>query len=127
MTFFSCFNVNFNIAEASGYFPKSWIQDGVYARSCPPKCPSFIKAKDDKDNDKDQTDKIFQIDMKSLLQKLDDKPNLARWEARQTWKTNNHKKYVEEQCPSFKDMKNRDTYDNMEQIVKKLEKGNFIQ
>jgi hypothetical protein len=65
--------------------------------------------------------------MKSLLQKLDDQPNLARWEARQTWKKNNHKKYVEEQCPSFKDMKNRDTYDNMEQIVKKLEKGNFIQ
>ena len=102
MLYSSEFNVNFNIAEASGYFPKSWIKDGVYARSCPPKCPSFIKAKDDKDNDKDQTDKIFQIDMKSLLQKLDDQPNLARWEARQTWKKTTTRNMLKNNAPVSK-------------------------
>ena len=52
--------------------------------------------------------------------------NMVFTEARETWKTNNHKKYVEEDCPSFKDMKDKDTYQNMEHIVQKLVKGNFI-
>ena len=99
------------------------------ARSCPPKCPSLKKSKGTKSNDKakkDSEDKIFQIDMESLLRKIDDQENLKLWLARETWKSNNHKKYVEEDCPSFKDMKDKETYQNMEPIVQKLVKGNFI-
>ena len=129
MLYYSGFNVNFNIAEAAGYFPKSWIRDGVYARSCPPKCPSLKKSKGKKAKDTantDNNDKIFQIDMESLLRNIDDQDNLTLWLARETWKTNNNKKYVEEDCPSFKEMKDKDIYDNMEHIVQKLVKGNFL-
>lgn len=64
--------------------------------------------------------------MESLLRNIDDQDNLTLWLARETWKTNNNKKYVEEDCPSFKEMKDKDIYDNMEHIVQKLVKGNFI-
>ena len=117
------------MAEAAGYFPKSWIRDGVYARSCPPKCPSLKKSKGKTAKATAKTDndeKIFQIDMGKLLQKIDDQQNLTLWQARKTWKSNSHKKYVEEDCPSFKEMKDKDIYDNMEHIVQKLVKGNFI-
>ena len=90
MLYSSGFNVNFNIAEAAGYFPKSWIRDGVYARSCPPKCPLLKKSKGKKAKDKaktDNDDKIFQIDMGSLLRKIDDQVNLKLWLAREIWKT----------------------------------------
>ena len=119
-------NLNFNIAEATAYFPKSWIKDALYAQSCPPKCTNRKKPKgstDDKSTEIQNEDSISQIDMGHLLLQLDDQENLALWNARPGWLSNNHKKYIEEDCPSFKEMRDQNVFNDMENIATQLRIG----
>ena len=122
--------MNFNIAEATGYFPKSWIKDGIYARSCLPKCTNRNKDKrknrnkdkhsDDNSQENKNEDSISQINMGDLLLQIDDLENLKLWNARPGWISNNHKKYIEEECPSYKEMRDKNVFDDMANIAKQL-------
>ena len=118
--------MNFNIAEACAYFPQSWIKDGIYTRSCPPKCthPKKVKGRSEKTN-KDEVNGISQIDMGDLLSKLGDTEHLEMWNARPGWLTNHHKKYNETDCPSYKEMQDRHIFDDMENIVNQMRNGKF--
>ena len=114
--------MNINIAEVSGYFTQSWIKDAIFANSCTPQC--YKKDEKDEDEPEDEEDQtVHELDMGTLLEKMDDQVNLALWRARPSWGQGENKIYVEEDCPSFKEMDNRELFDDLDGIVEELKRG----
>ena len=107
----SGFNVNINLAEACGYYTDDWLKDAVHANSCPPICTN---------NEKNDT--VNEFDMAKILSKLEDFENLEIWYSRKKL-SNKHRQYVQEETPSFKEMKNKEIFDDMEKIVKEIKHG----
>ena len=120
------------MAEACGYFTHGWLKDAVYANSCPPTC-NLKDDKEDKETEEEESDndeddqEVHELDMEDLLQKMNDQVNLDLWKASESWGDKENKKYVEEDCPSFKKMSNKEIFDELDSIVKQLKPGNHSQ
>ena len=82
---------------------------------------------DDDDDDDDDDEEVHELDMEDLLKKMNDQVNLDLWNARESWGDKENKKYVEEDCPSFKEMSNKEIFDELDSIVKQLKPGNHSQ
>ena len=61
--------------------------------------------------------------MEKLLTNINDQENLQLWNDRPTWSEDedSNKIYVEEDCPSFKEMTDKEVFQEMEKIAKQLE------
>ena len=135
------------MAEATGYFSKNWLKDAIFSQSCPPSCPlqndkseTGEEKKDDRESDtNDNTDdsesdesdeeedlKVHELDMESALIKMGDDKNLALWTARPSWGKGKNKRYVEEDCPSFKEMPCKELFHNLDNIVKKFKQSKYF-
>ena len=61
--------------------------------------------------------------MEKLLKHINDQENLQLWNDRKNWSDDDesNKVYVEEDCPSFKEMIDKEVFQDMEKIAKQLE------
>ena len=61
--------------------------------------------------------------MEKLLKHINDQENLQLWNDRKNWSDDDdsNKVYVEEDCPSFKEMTDKEVFQDMEKIAKQLQ------